>query len=125
MKALTQEQFTKLPKYAQAAIQSQQVEIRMLREKLDKMLAAQKPTDFRVNLGSGGDKEYAFVQAHTIEVILDQKLGDTDIENIVGIRVEQHPVVGKRLQIMSQGYPAALHVAPQSSNVVNVTTERY
>ena len=90
MKALTQEQFTKLPKYAQEAMKSQQTEIRNLREKLDKMLAAQNPTDFRINLGNGGDKEYAYVQAHTIEVILDPKLDDTDMENIIGVRIEHH-----------------------------------
>ena len=125
MKALTQEQFTKLPKYAQAAIQSQQIEIRMLREKLDRTLAAQKPSPFRINLGDGSDREYGFIDAQTIEVVLDQKDGDIDMENVIGIRVEQHPVVGKRLQIMSRGHPSTLHISPQSSNVVNITTERY
>lgn len=125
MKALTQEQFNRLPRYAQQALQSQQREIRELREKLDKTLTSQKATDFRFNVGSGADKEYSFIQAYTIEVVLDPKTGDTDMENVIGIRVEDHPVVGKRLQIMSQGYPSALHVSPQSSNVVNVTTERY
>ena len=125
MTALTQEQFTKLPKYAQKALQEQQAEIRKLRSKLDRTLASQKPSDFRINLGDGSDHEYGFIDAMTIEVVLDQKDGDIDMENVIGIRVEQHPVVGKRLQIMSQGYPSALHVSPQSSNVVNVTTERY
>ena len=82
--ALTQEQFSKLPKYAQKALQEQQIEIRKLREKLDRTLAAQKPSPFRINLGDGSDHEYGFIDVQTIEVVLDQKDGDIDLVNLVG-----------------------------------------
>lgn len=123
--ALTQEQLSKLPKYAQKALQDQQVEIRSLNERIAALTADQTPSAFRMTSGTGPNEDVTYLHpTHGIEVILGPD-PDVNYENVIGIYVEDHPVVGKRLRIMAEGYPSALHVVPQAVNVLTITTGRF
>ncbi len=124
MAELTPEQISKLPKYAQEALQQKDYQIADLRHRLAHFEGEQQPSPFRVPIGSGRDKTMFFISPdHGIEVVLGEDENGT--ENVIGLYVETHPVVGKRLRVMGEGHPTTLHVVPQASNVLSITTQRY
>ncbi len=118
--AMTGEQFAKLPKYAKDELVRKVREIETLQRQLADLQNSRPETDVFIEHGSGAVQYLDAVYGVHFRLGANEKT-----ENEIRVSIEKHPVVGNRLQIMAIGYPSTLHIVPQSSNVVAITTDRY